>query len=71
MSASPPTVVVIGGPNGAALEAYSLNGRIALIFSSDGLNDTAHAENCCCCGGDEIDRAEFINANVLAYALLR
>jgi hypothetical protein len=58
------------GPGGATLEAYSLKGRIVLIFSSDGLNDTAHAENCCCCGGDEIDRAEFINVNVLAYALL-
>lgn len=58
------------GPNGAILEAYSLRGRIVLVFSSDGLNDTAHAENCCCCGGDEIDRAEFINVDVLAYALL-
>lgn len=57
-------------PNGASLEAYIRRGRIVLVFSSDGLNDTAHAENCCCCGGDEIDRAEFINVNVLAYALL-
>lgn len=58
------------GAEGAVLEAYTVNNRIVLIFSSDGLNDTAHAENCCCCGGDEIDRAEFINVNVLAYALL-
>jgi hypothetical protein len=58
------------GPNGATLEAYAPHNRIVLIFSPDGLNDTAHAENCCCCGGDEIDRAEFINVNVLAYALL-
>jgi hypothetical protein len=57
-------------PGGATLEAYSIKGRIALIFSADGLNDTAHAENCCCCGGDEIARAEFVNVNVLAYALL-
>lgn len=58
------------GASGAALESCSLNGRLVLLFSPDGLNDTAHAENCCCCGGDEIDRAEFINVNVLTYALL-
>ncbi|HZO91551.1 MAG TPA: DUF4159 domain-containing protein [Chthonomonadaceae bacterium] len=58
-------------PSGAALEAFIHKGRIVLLFSPDGLNDTAHAENCCCCGGDEINRAEFINVNVLAYALLR
>jgi len=49
------------GPNSATLEAYILRGRIVLVFSSDGLNDTAHAENCHC----RVD--EFIN--VLAYAL--
>jgi hypothetical protein len=58
------------GPNGAGLEAFSLRGRIVLLFSSDGLNDTQHAENCCCCGGDEIERAEFVNVNAVAYALL-
>jgi hypothetical protein len=58
------------GPNGAGLEAFSLRGRIVLLFSSDGLNDTEYAENCCCCGGDEIERAEFVNVNALAYALL-
>lgn len=64
------TVHQRNGTNGAALEAYTINGKIVLIFSSDGLNDTAHAENCCCCGGDEIDKAEFINVNVLAYAVI-
>jgi hypothetical protein len=57
-------------PGGATLEAYTVKGKIVLIFSSDGLNDTEHAENCCCCGGDEIARSEFVNVNVLAYALL-
>jgi hypothetical protein len=57
-------------PGGATLEAYSIKGKIVMIFSADGLNDTEHAENCCCCGGDEIARSEFINVNVLAYALL-
>ncbi len=61
----------LNGKTEAALEALTLKGRIVLIYSPNGLNDTQHAENCCCCGGDEIDRAEFINVNVLAYALLR
>ena len=58
------------GPDGATLESYSIKGKVVMVFSSDGINDTAHTENCCCCGGDEVDRAEFINVNVLAYALL-
>lgn len=58
------------GPLAAALEGYSVNGKLVLVFSPDGLNDTSHAENCCCCGGDEITNAEFVNVNLLAYALL-
>ncbi len=64
------TVHGAGGPNGAGLSAYARNGRIVMIFSGDGLNDTSHTQNCCCCGGDEINRAEFVNVDVLAYALL-
>jgi Domain of unknown function (DUF4159) len=58
------------GSDGAVLESYAVKGKVVLVFSSDGLNDTSHAENCCCCGGDEIDKSEFINVDVLAYALL-
>lgn len=58
------------GPQAAALEGYSIDGKLVLVLSPDGLNDTAHAENCCCCGGDEISNAEFVNVNLLAYALL-
>src|SRR5205809_2755277 len=36
------------------LEGLSCNGKIVVLFSRDGLNDTAHAKNCCCCGGDEV-----------------
>jgi hypothetical protein len=54
----------------AQLEGLTYNGKIVVLFSSDGLNDTAHAENCCCCGGDEIGEAERINVNILSYALL-
>jgi hypothetical protein len=55
---------------GAQLEGLFHNGKIVVLFSPDGLNDTAHARNCCCCGGDELDQAEHINVNILAYALL-
>jgi hypothetical protein len=55
---------------GANLEGLTIDGKIVVIFSADGLNDTAHAENCCCCGGDELDQAEYLNVNILAYALL-
>jgi hypothetical protein len=52
------------------LEGLEIDGRIALIFSEDGLNDTAHAGgSCCCCGGDEITNARDVNVNLLAYAL--
>jgi hypothetical protein len=51
------------------LEALTQDGSIVVIFSPDGLNDTAHAENCCCCGGDEVDQAEYMNVNILSYAL--
>jgi len=55
---------------GPHLEALELDGRVALIFSPDGLNDTAHAGGtCCCCGGDEITNAGQVNVNLLAYAL--
>jgi hypothetical protein len=55
---------------GANLEGLFYKGRIVVVFSSDGLNDTSHAENCCCCGGDELDQSEYLNVNILAYALL-
>ncbi len=52
------------------LEGISLDGRLAVIYSEDGLNDTSHAQGCCCCGGNEITNAIQINVNILAYALL-
>ncbi len=58
------------GHNGANLEGLFYNGRVVVVFSPDGLNDTAHAQNCCCCGGDEMDKSEYLNADILAYALL-
>ncbi len=58
------------GTSVAKLEAISMRGRVVALFSANGLNDSTHAINCCCCGGDEIEKAEFINVNALAYALL-
>ena len=52
------------------LEGLTIDGKIVLVFSADGLNDTHHAGgNCCCCGGNEIRNARQINVNLLAYAL--
>ncbi len=51
------------------LEGIEINGRIAVIYSPDGLNDTSHVKGCCCCGGNEISNCEQINVNILAYAL--
>ena len=51
------------------LEAVRLGGRVGLIYSQDGLNDTGHTEGCCCCGGNELRNAIEINVNILAYAL--
>ncbi len=52
------------------LEGVSFQGRLAVIYSEDGLNDTEHAQGCCCCGGNEITNCVEVNVNILAYALL-
>jgi hypothetical protein len=51
------------------LFGLEINGRIVLIFSPHGLNDTAHTAGCCCCGGNEIVNSIQFNVNILAYAL--
>lgn len=51
------------------LEGISIGDRLAVLYSQDGLNDTSHAQGCCCCGGNEITNAEVVNVNILAYAL--
>lgn len=54
----------------AHLEGLEIDGKMVLIFSSDGLNDTAKAGGkCCCCGGNEITNSRQVNVNLLAYAL--
>jgi hypothetical protein len=51
------------------LEGINCNGRLVLLYSQDGLNNTANTHGCCCCGGNEIANSEQINVNILAYAL--
>jgi hypothetical protein len=54
----------------ALLEGLEIDGKIVLVYSPEGLNDTANTgPGCCCCGGNEIRNAQQVNANLLAYAL--
>jgi hypothetical protein len=52
------------------LEGLHFHGRLGVLYSQDGLNDTQHAQGCCCCGGNEITNSIQINVNILAYALI-
>jgi hypothetical protein len=51
------------------LEGITVNGRLGILYSQEGLNDTAHTQGCCCCGGNEITNAVEINVNILGYTL--
>lgn len=51
------------------LDGIVLGDRLGVVYSQDGLNDTAHTHGCCCCGGNEIVNCAQINVNILAYAL--
>jgi hypothetical protein len=52
------------------LEGLMIDGRLALVYSQDGLNDVAKAKGCCCCGGDEVRQCLDVNINILTYALI-
>ncbi len=52
------------------LEGLEINGRLAVIYSKEGLNDVAHAQGCCCCGGNEITDPAKVNVNIFTYSLL-
>jgi hypothetical protein len=55
----------------AKLFGLIIGGKIVVIYSPDGLNDTATMHGCCCCGGNEIHNSQKVNANILVYALLQ
>jgi hypothetical protein len=52
------------------LKGLEIDGRLALVFSEEGLNDVKNTEGCCCCGGNEISQSQQVNINLLIYALL-
>lgn len=52
------------------LDGVTIGGRLGVVYSRDGLNDTAHTQGCCCCGGNEITNCVQVNVNILAYSLL-
>jgi hypothetical protein len=52
------------------LEGLEINGRLALVYSKEGLNDVANAKGCCCCGGNEISNPALVNVNVFVYAVV-
>ena len=56
------------------LEGLEIEGKIVVIYSPEGLNDTGNAgrdgsRQCCCCGGNEIKNSHEINVNIFTYAL--
>jgi hypothetical protein len=55
----------------AKLFGVTAGGKLVMIFTPDGLNDTGTMHGCCCCGGNEIKNAQKVNANILGYALLQ
>lgn len=59
-----------GGSDDPRLEGIEIDGKMVVVYSSQGLNDTAHTEGCCCCGGNEIVNCIAVNVNILVYALL-
>lgn len=62
----------LNASSGAArpLVGISVGGRLGVVYSQDGLNDTAHTTGCCCCGGSELSNAAQVNVNILAYAMM-
>jgi hypothetical protein len=52
------------------LEGLEVNGRLAMVYSKEGLNDVANAQGCCCCGGNQINDSARVNVNIFTYALL-
>ncbi|MBU1693865.1 MAG: DUF4159 domain-containing protein [Verrucomicrobia bacterium] len=54
----------------ARLEGIEVDGKLVVVYSPHGLNDTGHTEGCCCCGGNEIVNSLQVNVNILVYALL-
>ncbi len=63
-------LVLQKGQKEAQLYGLFLDETLVLIYSPEGLNDTASIPDCCCCTGNEIKNSAQLNANILLYALL-
>jgi hypothetical protein len=55
----------------AKLFGLTIGGKVVVVYSPDGLNDTGTMHGCCCCGGNEIHNSRQVNVNILVYALLQ
>ncbi len=55
----------------AHLEGITIGGKLVVVYSPDGLNDTTTMYGCCCCGGNEIKNSQQVNSNIIVYALLQ
>jgi len=64
--------VITVKPSEKPLLAVTIDGRVAVLYSPIGLNDSMNmGAECCCCGANEIRNARQINANALVYAVTR
>ncbi|MBN1418301.1 MAG: DUF4159 domain-containing protein [Planctomycetes bacterium] len=54
----------------ARILGLRIGGRLALVYSPEGLNDTAKIEDCCCCGANEVRDSAALNANIYIHAML-
>lgn len=55
---------------GVKLAGLQRKNKIVVVYSPEGLNDTAHVEGCCCCGGNEVKNASQLLVNIFTYSLL-
>lgn len=53
------------------LEGLEIDGKLVVVYTPDGLNDTHSLHGCCCCGGNEIKNSREVNVNIITYALLQ
>lgn len=57
-------------PASEPILGLQIDGRLAIVYSPLGLNDSRSlGGKCCCCGANELRNARFINANAVVYAL--
>lgn len=64
------TTLTCKNGNTALLEGLEINGRLAVVYSKEGLNDVKNAKGCCCCGGNMINDSIKVNVNIFTYSLL-